>query len=81
MGTVSITLSHLREPLQSTCPHHVRTLIPLCPDLGVAKLVLGVVDVQRTQQLLCSLPTVHEGVVWDGAGVQDAVPEQVGKGW
>lgn len=78
---VGITLNHLHDPLQSACPHWVRTLTPLCPDLGMAKLVLCVVDVQRAQQLLCSLPAVHEGVIRDGAGVQDAVPEGVGKGW
>ena len=78
---VGITLNRLHDPLQSACPHRVRILTPLCPDLGVAKLVLGVVDVQRAQQFLCSLPAVHEGVVRDGTGVQDAVPEGVGKGW
>lgn len=51
----------------------------LCPDLGVAELVLGVVDVQGAQQLLCGLPAVHEGVIRDGTGVQDAVPGTAGR--
>ena len=80
MWAVGITLSRLHDPCSVTAHIRSSALIPLCPDLGMAKLVLGVVDVQRGQQLLCGLPAVHEGVVRDGAGVQDAVPGGAGKG-
>lgn len=45
----------------------------------MAKLVLGVVDVQGAQKLLCGLPAIHKGVIWNGTGVQDAVPMGAGK--
>lgn len=54
--------------------HPGEALNPVQPNLGVAKLILSVVDVQGAQQLLCGLPAVHKGVIWDGTGVQDSVP-------
>lgn len=41
--------------------------------LGMTKFVLGVIQVQRAQQLLCGLSTVHKLVIWNGCWVQDAV--------
>lgn len=43
------------------------------PHLGVTKLVLGVIQIQRAQQFLCGLPAVHELVIWNGCWVQDTV--------
>ena len=42
--------------------------------LGVAELVLVVVNVQGAQQLLCPFPTVNELAFRDGRWVQDSIP-------
>ena len=42
--------------------------------LGVAELVLVVVNVQGAQQLLCPFPAVNELTLGDGRWVQDAIP-------
>ena len=42
--------------------------------LGVAELVLVVVNVQGAQQLLCPFPAVNELTLGDGCWVQDAIP-------
>lgn len=44
--------------------------------LSVSELVLGVVDVQRAQQLLHSFPAVHIRVVWNRRRIQDAITER-----
>lgn len=51
---------------------------PPFPHLGVAKLVLVVVNVQGAQQLLCPFPAVNELALRDGCWVQDAVPGEGG---
>lgn len=42
-------------------------------NLAVAKLVLRVVNVQRTQKLFNSFPAVHIRVLWDGHRIEDPV--------
>ena len=42
--------------------------------LGVAELVLVVVNVQGAQQLLCPFPAINELTLGDGRWVQDAIP-------
>lgn len=63
----------------STCPH-VLQIHPMGPwtHLGVAKLVLVVVNVQGAQQLLCPFPAVNELTLRDGCWVQDAISGEGG---
>ena len=44
--------------------------------LRLSELVLGVVYVQRAQQLLHSLPAVHEGILRNRRRIQDAITEK-----
>lgn len=55
---------------------HLQTLLVSVLYLSVSELVLGVVDVQRAQQLLHSLPAVHIRVVWNRRRIQDAITER-----
>lgn len=52
----------------------------LCPHLGVAEPVLLPVHVDGVEKLLGSVFAVDELPLWDGAGVEDSVPEEGGRG-
>lgn len=48
--------------------------------LGMTKLVLGVIQFQRAQQLLCGLSAVHKLVIWNGCWVQNTVAASTKQG-